>query len=135
MATKGNKRLTELLTELGGDYVDGGEVTRDEALAQVLWDLALGYTYKDGDNKKQFVAPDRDIAKFIFERREGRVPTAAADDRNVITATDKVSELACNRINSYTDESLEADFADPVPEHTRPMAVPNLGPSYTEGPE
>ena len=132
-----NKRLTELLTEMGSDPITnaaGDIVTRDEALAKVLWDLALGYAYKDDDNKEQFVAPDRSIAQFIFERREGKVATAAIDDRGVMTASDKVSELARNRINSHADEVLETDAEDAVPEHPGPMGVPTLGSAYTERP-
>ena len=103
----GPKRLTTFLTDMGSDVLildDGTTATRDEMLAGQLWKMALGYTEEDGEGGQRIIKPDRSVAIFIFERREGRIPaTARLDEYSSISAEDRVDELARARINAEAD--------------------------------
>ncbi len=109
----GPKRLTTFLTDMGSDVLildDGTTATRDEMLAGQLWKMALGYVEDDGEGGQRIIKPDRSVAIFIFERREGRIPaTARLDEYSSISAEERVDELARARINA------EADALVPVP--------------------
>ena len=84
---------------------DGEAITRDEALAQTLWNMALGSEYKNEDGKACFRLPDKSVAIFIVERREGRMPmTSQMEDSTGMSAADKVDELAKARINAALPE-------------------------------
>lgn len=119
----GPRQLTRFLTELGSETIvtkDGESITRDQALAQTLWDLALGCEYEDDDGNAVYRHPDKAVAIFIMERREGRTPmTNATDEGPRMTAADKIDELAKARINA------EADSIIPVSEPTANVGVPD----------
>lgn len=126
------RRLTGFLEELGGETIvtdDGDSVTRDEALAKTLWSLALGGTYKDEDGDEHFRHPDKAVAIFIVERREGRMPmTSQLDTQSGMTASDRIDELARSRINSETDALCSGtDTLDSVSENKSSVDVPNNG--------
>lgn len=112
-----SKRLTQLLTDLGSDTVldpaSGGATTRDELLARTLWDMALGGFVTDPDTGEQrFHRPDRSVAMFILERREGKTPTAVQDESGRLSLPDRLTDLGRSRINSEAD-TLGAVPGDP----------------------
>ena len=118
------RRLTRFLADLGGEMIvqDGEAVTRDEALAQTLWNMALGSEYKNEDGKACFRLPDKSVAIFIVERREGRMPmTSQMEDSTGMSAADKVDELAKERINAAADSILA------VPEPGTDVDMPEDG--------
>lgn len=119
------RQLTRYLTELGGDVVvdrNGDSMTRDEALARALWDMALGGIEETTEGEKVYRRPDKSVAIFIMERREGRTPvTGPVDEGARISAAEKIDELAKARINA------EADSLIPVSEPTPVVGVPDHG--------
>jgi hypothetical protein len=75
------KMLTKFLKEVADEettvIVDGKPhvVTKAEALARILWTMALGgnmeYYTNDGSVKVRYYDPDKKTAEFIFNRTEG----------------------------------------------------------------
>lgn len=82
---------------------DGTPLTRDEALAELLWKMALGYEEcirnEDGTLKKVTHPPVAWAMQYIYERKEGKAPLAVAEDEGRIKASDRVRELAVGRLN------------------------------------
>lgn len=103
------RALTRYLNEMGAlvHTVDdeGNAISREQALADLLWKKALGYTEMtrdDDGNMKQMVHKSESWAmQYIFERREGKAPVAlnTGDNEGRIKAADKVRELARERLN------------------------------------
>lgn len=123
---KGGRRLTQLLTEMGGDSLmadDGGVTTRDEALAGLIWDMALGRlpTGKDEQGNVIHAKPNEKMALAILERREGKTPAAMPDKTNELSVADRIDALDRNVVNS------DADALDSVPGHTEDLDVPGNG--------
>lgn len=132
VAVPESRRLMKLLVELGGDTIinEAGEtITRDEALARTLWDLALGGIETGTGGETKFRRPDKQVAMFIMERREGKTPTAVADEGDTFVIADRLDELARSRINS------EADALDAVPVDASGLDGPGDGPEDSEGPD
>ena len=104
------RRLTKYLDEVSRERTtleDGRVLTRGEALAEKLWDLALGTVMEDENGDFIVTKPDRTVAVFIFERLEGKIPTAAAvDDHRGPTAADRIDELAKARLDAHADAVL-----------------------------
>lgn len=102
------RALTKHLQKLGQEAhtVDneGTPVTREEALAQLLWNMALGYTEKVLDNEGHWQQvihkPVSWAMQYVYDRREGKVPQAIGEDEGRIKASDKVRELAKSRLNA-----------------------------------
>ena len=131
-----DRRLTQLLTELGQEVVihsDGRSATRDELLAAALWDLALGGIFETPKSGPRFFRPDKQIAMFILERREGRMPVNSSTDgdKDKLTAADKIDGLAKERINAEAD-AVEADALDAIPSDSSDLDVPDNGPPGAE---
>jgi len=127
-----DRQLTKLLTELGQEVViqpDGRSATRDELLAAALWDLALGGVFETPEGTPRFFRPDKQIAMFILERREGRMPVNSSTDgdKDKLTAAEKIDDLAKERINAEAD-AVEADSLDPLPGDSSDLDVPHYGP-------
>lgn len=109
MANKGfnTKNLNSLLKSIGVEIhevdVDGEVVTKDEALIRTLWKYALGFTERIKNDKGEEIEkrhrPERWALELIYNRREGAVPTAIAEDSDRITASEQVAELAKERLN------------------------------------
>jgi len=82
---------------------DGTPLTRAEALARLLWNMALGYSEKvrdeDGTLKTVIHPPVAWSVQYLYERLEGRPQTAIAEDDTRIRAADKVRELSKQRLN------------------------------------
>ena len=82
---------------------DGTPLTRAEALARLLWNLALGYKEKvrddSGTMKEVSHPPIAWAAQYLYERLEGRPQTAIAEDETRVKAAEKVRELSKQRLN------------------------------------
>ena len=82
---------------------DGTPLTRAEALARLLWNLAMGYKEKvrddSGTMKEVTHPPIAWASQYIYERLEGRPQTAIAEDETRVKAAEKVRDLAKARLN------------------------------------
>jgi hypothetical protein len=121
-----NRALTRKLRELAltvhdTRMNDEGEVeytTKGEALAEEVFKSALGHweeIEEKGDvpgqvtTKKVWRKPEAWAKQFIWDRLEGKSPTALPDDKGGLSVGDKVSELAKARINQMTEEQTDGD--------------------------
>lgn len=102
------RALTRHLTEIGQEAVtidnEGRPITREEALARLLWDKALGYVDQvktdEGAMKDVIHKPESWAMQYIYDRREGRAVVSIAEDEGRVKAAEKVRDLAKARINS-----------------------------------
>lgn len=98
--------LKKLAAEVHTITDDGTPVTREQALANMIWRQALGWVEvirDDEGNRKEIQHPP--VAwcqQFLFERVEGKAPIAIVDETGGIKAADKVRQLAKDRINSLS---------------------------------
>jgi hypothetical protein len=115
------KHLRELAMEVETIHPDTGAlINRAEALADLLWKKALGFTEVDsrtGETTKY--KPEAWAIQMIWERLEGKAPPAIVDEQGGMTAAEKVSELARLRI------SAEADASDSIPESEEDVDLPD----------
>jgi hypothetical protein len=103
----GTRALTSELKKLASEVHtitnDGTPVTREQALADMIWKLALGWTEvqrdEEGNAKKVIHPPVAWAMQYLFERIEGKAPQAITEDGGGIKAADRVRELAKDRIN------------------------------------
>jgi hypothetical protein len=103
----GGKALTAELRKLAAQAVsvddDGNPVTREMRLADLIWKQALGYTetLRDemGTETKREHTPVAWAQQFLWDRLEGKSPVAAVDNEGSMKASDKVRQLAKDRIN------------------------------------
>ncbi len=101
------------------DLLDGEMVltTKSERLAEILCERALGWEdveeVPDSSAKKGYRSrkvkhkPEKWAIVMVYERLEGKAPTALEDKTPGITVTDRVSELAVERINDLTEEETQ----------------------------
>ena len=109
------KELTKLLRELAAEAHtitdDGAVVTKGEALVSLLWQQALGYTERrvndEGAVEETIHRGAPWAQQLIYDRMEGRVPQAVADDETRLTAAKQVRELAKNRLNDLAQKITE----------------------------
>ncbi len=126
------QKLTEQLRKLADTVEtirdDGAVVTKGEALAQLVFKRALGYKIEDvKTGEEKYIAPEQWAMQLIFERLEGKVPQTQPDEKDVLKASDKVSELAKSRINHAADAAVS------VSEHSSPVdGPPNWTPRAEE---
>ena len=109
--------LTKHLKKLGSEVytIDDEEnaVTRFEALAQLVWKRALGYTDKrvldDGSEVETVFHPDRAYIGMIFDRTEGKVaPVVTSDSKKKVTLASRIGEQARARLNAMAVKSDDA---------------------------
>ena len=103
----GGKALTDELRKLAVEVHtvtdDGTPVTREQALAQMIWRQALGWeeiVVDDNGNRKKI--PHLPVAwcqQFLFERTEGKSAIAAPEEGTRISAAEKVRDLSKQRLN------------------------------------
>ena len=85
-------------------------VTRAEALARLLWDMALGSVIKtvDPDTGKINLAiavPDKHAMDIIMDRMEGRVGTFEDEKKKSESIPDKISRMNKKRANKLALEA------------------------------
>lgn len=101
------RNLTKHLNVLGMEahdvLPDGTPMSREEKLARLLWDRALGYEEEtrdaDGNRKTIKHKPEAWAMQYIYERKEGKTTPAPQEDNQRIKASDRVRELAQERLN------------------------------------
>lgn len=98
------KELKKLAVEVVEMEDDGNALTREQKLARMIWQQALGWTEvvrDDSGNRKEIKHPP--VAwcqQFLFERVEGKAAPAREAEGEKISAADKVRELSRDRINN-----------------------------------
>lgn len=100
------RQIAEEETEFVKDE-DGHDrmVTKAEALARNAWKMALGYKEMiipdDGSPPREIVhKADQKMIKELWDRMEGRAPTAGEDVSQRPTTAQKVSEQGKRRIGA-----------------------------------
>lgn len=103
----GSKALSHELRKLASTAHtitdDGTLISKEEALAEIVWNLALGWTEKitgsDAITREVKHPPVGWAIQYIYERLEGRAPQAVPDEHVGMKAVDKVRSLARDRLN------------------------------------
>jgi hypothetical protein len=125
--TKHLKMLSAELLETVDD--SGRSLTRAEALADLLWRKALGYTRLDPETKKEkYYPPESWAILAIYERLEGRSPMALTETKGG-TVAERVSELGRDAINK-----LSTQIAGALSKKAGNMGVPQDRPESPEAP-
>jgi len=105
---------------------DGTPITKEEALARLLYKKALGYTeqrtvedeYGNKSMVEDYHPPENWALQAIWDRREGRpTPSQSDSDKKGMSAAEKVRELAQKRMKKITQAS-----ARPGPPPHKPNA-------------
>lgn len=112
--TFSSRQLTKHLRELAAEAYTFGDddslITRGEALADLLWKKALGYTEiqkkDDGSKVEIYHKPESWAMQLIWDRMEGKAPIAIPDEKGRQTVATKVDELERSRINSMSEAAL-----------------------------
>lgn len=103
LLTRHLKELAATLSDQMGD--DGNALTRAEALAKVIWDRAIGWKEMDDQGKEVKHKPEPWAVSLVYERLEGRCPTAEDVGSNKGTSVaEKVGDLSRVKINKLTEE-------------------------------
>ena len=81
-------------------------MTRAEALAKTMWEMALGYEIELDDGNTRRYGPDKVMAKEVFDRIEGRVPTTdARDQKQKASVSDRVGDESRKRLNALAENT------------------------------
>lgn len=134
MKAASTRALTRHLNELGREVHtvnDAGDpITREEALARRLWDMALGWeeqTRDDEGNLKTVKHPPVAWAmQYVYDRKEGRTAPTVLEDEGRVRAADKVRELAKDRVNQLASAAAgpkPSDLKKGPPKH-KPKGKP-----------
>ena len=111
-----SRQLTENLRQLAAEVHDWdpneGAKSKGQALAELLWKKALGYTDKttddEGNEKEVYHKPEAWAIQLVYERMEGRTPQAIQDDEgNKRKAKDQVRDLAKSRLNDMAKTAAD----------------------------
>jgi len=124
------KQLTEKLAKLADEAVtiadDGTPITRAEALADLLFKKALGWTETrvddEGNRKEVRHKPESWAIQLIYERLEGRVAQQQVEEAPRRKAKDRVSDLARKRASRLAEAVVgkdEDDIPPPPPPRNR----------------
>jgi hypothetical protein len=85
-----------------GDYM----ATKAEALARLMWKMALGYKEEDvKTGKTTIIHPDKGMISLIWDRVEGRAAISGDLGASKRTVADRISEQSKDRLNSLTQGS------------------------------
>ena len=123
MAGRTSKQLTLHLRQLSAEAHsiadDGDVITKAEAMALLLWNYALGWEEADPDDPEKTIQhkPQQWAISLIYDRLEGKAPTAIEDMSGTMTTADKVSELAKNNLNAMALTVVEGDVSSPPEYH------------------
>lgn len=104
----GGKALTGELRKLAGELhttdSQGNEITKEQALADLIWKQALGWEEVTRDDSgsltKKVHPPVAWAQQFLWERMEGKAPVAVAENEGGMKASQKVRELSKQRVNA-----------------------------------
>ncbi len=102
-----SKEETEHLRDENG-VIDDKMSTKAEALARLLWRMALGKSeFKEDPDSRGTIElprnPNKGAMVQIIERLEGKVPAAINDDSGKRSVADRVTEQGTKRINAIND--------------------------------
>lgn len=86
---------------------EGNPITNEAALAQLVWKMALGYVEKDEQGKETYHKPAAWAIQYIYERMDGKVPQAIAEEETRVKAAEKVRSMAKERINALAAKSTQ----------------------------
>jgi hypothetical protein len=105
------RKIAQESTELVADPNQGDRMaTKAEALARLMWKMALGYKEEDvKTGKAVIVHPDKGMMSLLFDRIEGRASMSGDLNPNKRTVADRISEQSKDRLNSLTQEGSNAD--------------------------
>lgn len=112
------KFLRQLAMEAEGFSPSGDVMTKAEKLAQILWKKALGskeMVSTEAGMREVTNAPEAWAIQMIYERLEGKVGPTAVEEGGKVTAAEKVSELARDRINSVLSGATVTATMKPPP--------------------
>ena len=112
---KGSVALSAELRKLAAEVhtIDnnGDQVTREEALAAMIWKQALGWIEEvrddDGTLRKVTHPPVAWCQQFLFERIEGKAQVSTEQTGAKVTAREKVGELARDRLNALAKAAIK----------------------------
>lgn len=98
------RQIAEEKTERIEDPEQGDRIaSKAEALARVMWKIALGYTEFDPKTQKEKIhKPDKSMIKLLYERIEGKVPESPRVKGDTEDVADKVTALGRKRINAIS---------------------------------
>lgn len=110
------KAVTRHIREIGeeADAIvseTAGSITRNQALAHLLWKIAFGWEEtvtdeaernEDGTFKIRKVRhqPQQWAIVLLIDRQEGKTPQAIDDDAGRISVADRVDEVRKNQLNA-----------------------------------
>jgi len=112
----GNKKraghlISSFIRSVAQEKVAGEDtvITRAEALARLLWDMALGRSkvvdVETGEISTEYSPPDKHAMDIIMDRMEGRVGTFEDEKKKSETITDRISRKNQVRINKLSKKS------------------------------
>jgi hypothetical protein len=102
------KHVNEIGARIHEQLNDGGDsMTKDEALAELLWKMALGYTEKvrdeEGNQREVVHQPVAWAMQYLYERKEGKAVASVEAEDGRMKAAEKVRELAKDRLNKLAN--------------------------------
>ena len=91
----------------------GGMITKSEALARLMWKMALGYTTKVHTKDKGTIetvhAPDRGMIQLIWDRIEGRAAPVNDNLQKKRKLPKKVSDANKELLNNMAKNKMTED--------------------------
>lgn len=87
---------------------DGEYITREMAMAMLLWELALGKEERDPNDEEKIIIhrPAEWAMKLIVERLDGKAPQSVDEDTRH-TVAERIAEQARAVINAETAAVLD----------------------------
>jgi hypothetical protein len=101
------RNISTETTEVAGLDPKNGKlriITKAEALARIIWRMALGYN--DGDKD---VPPNLACIAMVFDRLEGKVATNSDTGKKPKSLSSKVGEQAKKRLNRIATGDNDGD--------------------------
>lgn len=113
----GTRDLTNHLRELAAEAHDWteekGMITKGQALAELLWNRALGYNEKTisdaGVERVVKHEPLQWAIQLIYERLEGRATNFADEAKKKSGVRDKIDSMAKSRLNAIAQKSADTN--------------------------
>lgn len=101
------RKIAQEVSELVNDPEEGSRMaTKAEALARLMWKMALGYKEMDPKtNIETVVPPDRGMVGLIWDRIEGRAAASGDFADRKRSLPDRISDQSRNRLNNLTNDT------------------------------